>query len=208
MVKVEISGDIKGEIKCYGIDAVKDGKHLYAQVSETGGKLISFAYAGECNDTVYDGEYAENKAIEFVESLGIENMKGVWFNLADNVYTVNLAYTIDGVIIYPDLIKVRVCAETGKVIGMESSGYYKNHVDREIGEAVLSAEQAKAKVYSEIDISTCRLAVVPIGKSEKLAYEISGVYDDSIFYVYIDAVNGRQIEMFKVIESSEGTLLM
>ena len=208
VVKTEISGDIKGEIKCYGIDAVKGNKHLYAQVSETGGKLISFAYAGDCNGIVYDGEYAENKAIEFVERLGVKNMKGVWFNLADNVYTVNLAYTINGIIVYSDLIKVRVCAESGTVLGMEASSYYKNHVEREIGEVLLTEEQAKAKVYSEIDISTCRLAIVPVGKSEKLAYEISGVYDDSIYYVYIDAVTGRQVEMFKVIESSEGTLLM
>ena len=54
-----------------------------------------------------------------------------------------------------------------------------------------------------------RLAVVPIGQtSEKLCYEIAGLYDGSTFYVYIDAISGKQVEMFKVIESTEGTLLM
>ena len=54
-----------------------------------------------------------------------------------------------------------------------------------------------------------RLAVVPIGNtSEKLCYEFAGEYDNSTFYVYIDAKSGKQVEMFKVIESTEGELLM
>ena len=54
----------------------------------------------------------------------------------------------------------------------------------------------------------CRV-VVPFGKqSERLCYEFSGEYDGSIFYAYIDARTGKQVELFKVIEGSEGSLLM
>ena len=53
------------------------------------------------------------------------------------------------------------------------------------------------------------LAVVPIGsESEKLCYEFSGRYDGTLFYVYIDAKFGKQVEMFKVIDSNEGELLI
>ena len=62
---------------------------------------------------------------------------------------------------------------------------------------------------SNIEIDTCRLAVVPVGTStEKLCYECMGEYDGSTYYVYIDAKTGRQVEMFKVIESTEGSLLL
>ena len=35
-----------------------------------------------------------------------------------------------------------------------------------------------------------------------------GQMDGETYYVYIDAVNGRQVEMFKVIESNEGEMLI
>ena len=51
--------------------------------------------------------------------------------------------------------------------------------------------------------------MVPVGEtSEKLCYEFTGTYDDSTFYVYIDALSGKQVQMFKVVESTEGTLLV
>lgn len=131
-----------------------------------------------------------------------------WVNFSHNVYTINFAFTQDNVIVYGDLIKVRVCAETGKVIGYEASGYYTNHTDRVIDKAEITEADATKKVSSNIEIDTIRLAVVPFGKeSERLCYEFSGTYDGDIYYVYIDASTGRQVELFKVIEDSEGSLL-
>ena len=60
-----------------------------------------------------------------------------------------------------------------------------------------------------MQIKGSRLAVVPVGSSsEKLCYEFFGEVDGQTYYVYIDAINGRQVQMFKVVESTEGTLLM
>ena len=50
---------------------------------------------------------------------------------------------------------------------------------------------------------------MPVGDSaEKLCYEFSGELNGDTYYVYIDAISGRQVEMFKVIDSEEGSLLM
>ena len=72
-----------------------------------------------------------------------------------------------------------------------------------------AAKAAKSKVLDGIEILNTRLSVVPIEtKTEKLCYEFSGEMDGETYYVYIDAVSGRQVEMFKVIESTEGSLLI
>ena len=206
---VESMGEANGDIKCYNVQATVDGEILYAQISKIGGKLIMFDYGGMCGDINYGEEFAVGKADEFLTLNGISNMKPVWINLANNVYTVNYAYEQDGVIIYSDLIKIRVCAATATVIGMEAKEYYTNHTDRAIGSPVLTGGQAAERVSRNIEIATIRLAVVPVGRTtEKLCYEFSGQYDGSTYYVYIDAVNGRQVEMFKVIESTEGRLLI
>lgn len=202
-------GSAEGSIKCYNVQGEKDGNILYAQISETGGKLIMFAYAGSCNGVNYQKDAAIATAEKFLAKTGIEDMKAVWVNLANNVYTINFAGINDGVIIYSDLVKVRVCAETGMVIGMEAVSYYSNHTDRVIKEAKISKEEAKAKVSENIDIDGVRLVIAPIGEnSEKLCYEITGEYDGATYYVYIDAICGRQVQMFKVVKSTEGELLM
>lgn len=197
------------QIKCINVTATCDGEEMFAQFSKQGGHLIMFDMSGSCNSVNVESAKAQEKASEFLESVGIGQMKAVWTNLSNNVYTFNFAFEKDGVIVYPDLVKIRVCAETGMVIGYEASSYYTNHTEREMGTPALSKSQAEEKVSSNIEIETCRLALVPVGtKTETLCYEFSGNYDESLYYVYIDAINGNQVEMFKVIESTEGTLLM
>lgn len=206
---VRAEGYTEGVIRCINVYGETDGEQMLAQFSETGGKLIMFSYAGRCESVEYDGDTAAEKALSFLSAMGIEGMKPVWINLANNVYTINIAAEQDGVIIYSDLIKVRVCARTANVIGVEAAGYFINHTERVIAKPALTVKQAKAKVFSGIDVITSRLAVIPVGEnSEKLCYEFSGTYDGSTYYVYIDAATGRQVEMFKVIKSTEGELLM
>ena len=207
--KIESVGNAEGNIPCYNVQGVKGDETLFAQFSRNEGKLIMFAYSGSCNDSIVESDQAVQIGQEFLQKLEIEEMTAVWINRANNVYTINYAYEQDGIIVYPDLIKIRICAETGMVIGMEAVGYYTNHTQRTIETAKLSSEQALENVSGNIDVETSRLALVKIGeKTEKLAYEFSGTYKGSTYYVYIDANTGRQIEMFKVMSGQEGELLM
>ena len=207
---VAFTGKSTGLISAYGVQGEIKGDLLYAQITETGGKTIMFSYSGSCGAVNYNGDAAAEKALSFVNKAGMENMKPVWINLSNNVYTINFAPEISGAIIYPDLVKVRVCAETGMIIGLEATGYYANHTERTVGSPTLSRAQARDKVSENIAVETARLAVVPTGENtETLCYEFSGTFEGDTYYVYIDALSGRQVEMFKVINSEEeGTLLM
>ena len=44
--------------------------------------------------------------------------------------------------------------------------------------------------------------------TETLEYEFSGEYGGSTYYVYIDAVNGSECELFTVVGSNQGRALM
>ena len=209
LTEVECIGESEGNIPTYNITALENGEQLYAQISKTGARLVMFAYAGSCKEVNYQSDYATEKGLEFLQSAGYKDMKAVWINLSNNVYTINYAYTKNNVVVYSDLVKVRVCAETGSVIGLEATTYLTNHTERVIGSPAITKSSAVKYVFDDIEVETGRLVIVPVGSSsEKLCYEFSGNYDGSLYYVYIDAVTGRQIEMFKVIESTEGELLM
>lgn len=72
-------------------------------------------------------------------------MRPVWSNESGTVATINFAYEAEDVIVYSDLVKVKVCEERGLVTGMEASSYYLNHTERSIPAPALTAEEARAK---------------------------------------------------------------
>ncbi len=207
--EISYLGKLNSEINCYNFNLKTEKGRIYAQVSEKGGKLITFSSEGSCERVNIDSAKAVENAKEFLNKTGTENMEAVWINLSDNVYTINFAYSLDDIPVYSDLIKVRVCAETGDVIGIEAATYYTNHVKREKKAASIGIEEASKNVSSSLSLTSGRLCVIPFGtKSEKLAYEFTGEADGSTYYVYISAETGKQLQMFKVIESGEGTLLI
>ncbi len=206
---IEPAGETSASINCYNIQGETDDGILFAQISKVGGNLIMFAYSGSCNNTVVSEEQAIENAQKFIEKMQIKNMQEVWLNLTGNVYTINFVGEQNGTIIYPDMIKVRVCAETGDVIGLEATEYYTNHTARTIGVPVISKGQAKQNLADEMVVKGVRKALVPIGnQSEKLCYEFYGEINGQTYYVYIDAINGKQLQMFKVVEGTEGQFLM
>ena len=135
-------------------------------------------------------------------------MKAVWTTEGASIDTFNFAYVKNGVVCYPDLIKVNVCRERGIVCSMEAKSYYLNHVNRDIEKATISEAQAKEKVSNNIEIETSRLAVIPKNDAEILAYEFTGKYNDETYYVYISAKTGKEIDIFKVVKTTEGNLIV
>lgn len=207
--KIESAGMTDGSMICYNIQGIVDDNILYAQISKNDGKLIMFSFAGDCSEVSIQDDEAIQKGSEFLQKMGVENMQEVWINLANNVYTINYAYQIDDTIIYPDMIKVRVCAKTGNVIGIEAKSYYTNHTQRKLDGAKITQGQAKQNVFDDLQIESVRQVVIPLTQNtEKLCYEFSGQFDGNTYYVYIDAINGHQLQMFKVVKGTEGTLLM
>ena len=196
-------------IECFNVQGQIDGNPAYAQISVVGGKLIMYSFAGSCKNVQITQEQATQNAKDFLQKIGLKDMQSVWENLSNNVYTINFAYTQNGVTVYPDLVKVRVCGETGMVIGLESASYYTNHTQREISKPTLTQSSAKTYLKQDLIINSVRLALVPVGNSlEVLCYEFNGNQADGEYYVYINAQNGKQVEMFKVIYSNDGSMLM
>lgn len=199
-----------GNIQSYNFEAKdKDGVGLYAQITKRGGYLNMFNFYKTCDKTNFDLDACLEFAQEFLSEIGMENMKAVWYNEDGREVTINFAYETDDVIYYSDLIKINVCQERGIVKGMVANNYILNHTKRNAVEEQITESEALEALSQDIDVENVRLAVVPVGNSnEKLCYEISGTYDGSAYFIYIDAVTGREVNIFKVVKTTEGTLLV
>jgi germination protein ypeB len=189
--------------------ATKNGVTGYAQISQKGAKLILLDNMRALDNVELSVENCVQIAEDFVKEVGVPDMQAVWQSDYQGYVYVNLAPVINDTIYYPDLIKVIVARDTGEVLGYEAKSYYYNHVERELPGYTSTVMQARQKVFKNLDISSERLALIPLNDgSETLAYEFYGEYRDMQYFIYIDVVDLNEVNVLRVIDSENGSLVL
>ena len=207
---LKFNGESSGHFQTYDFSYEdENGVYTFAQVTKKGGKLLTLSSQNIYKTKKLELANAEKIALDFAKKAGIESMKVVWSDVVGDDAFINLAPVIDGVIIYPDLVKVKVDLTKGDVLGFEASSYYMNHVNRKILPARITESVAKAKIYSGLYVKDSRLALIPLEYGEEvLCYEFICSMNGNTYYVYINAVNGAEENILKVVQTDNGNLLM
>jgi germination protein YpeB len=206
---VKCTGEaVAKNISLYNVSIkTKDGEML-AQLSKNGGKVVMFDSYKNCNKVNFSVERCQDIASDFLSGLGFDNLKAVWSSENGTTCNLNFAPVEDGTIIYPDLIKVKVCEERGIVTGMEAISYMLNNKERNLPAPAIDKEQAQSKISSNINVKFSRLALIPLNGSEVLTYEFFGDMGDNEYYVYVDASTGEEVEVLTIIGTAQGKALM
>ena len=176
-------------------------------VSKKGGHIVYMNSNREVQTEIISQEEANNKGKEFLESKGFSNMQETYYLKQEGIVTINYAYSQEGVIMYPDLIKVKVALDNGEVLGIETTGYLNNHTTRDISNVKITKEEAKKDLNKDLEIISEKMAVIPTEwKTEILCYEFKGKVQDKEFLVYINAENGREEDILIITNTPNGTL--
>lgn len=198
---------INTAIDAYTFGKDENGVHLTISITKKGGYVLYFLENRTVSEQNYDVASATESAMKFLEEKGFVNMVDSYYEVSDNIATINFAYSQDGVKCYSDLIKVRVALDTGEITGLECKGYLMNHRDRTINENTMSIEEAQSHVSPHLSVTAVSKAIVPKDSMrEVLCYEFKGTYGDKNFIIYINAENGREEEILLLIESETGIL--
>ena len=178
-------------------------------ISKKGGHIVYMNSNREVNAESISQEEANGKGKEFLNNHGIMNMKETYYLKQDGIVTINYAYVQNDVVVYSDLIKVKVALDNGEVLGIETTGYLNNHTQRDISKIKISKESAKKILNKDLQISSEGLAIIPTEfQTEILCYEFKGKVDDKEFLVYINAENGREEDILIITNTPNGTLTM
>lgn len=178
-------------------------------ISKKGGHIVYMNSNRSVNAETISQEEANAKGKEFLNNHGIKDMKETYYLKQDGIVTINYAYVQNDVVVYSDLIKVKVALDNGEVLGIETKGYLNNHTQRDTSKVKITKEQAKKTLNKNLDIMSEGMAIIPTEfQTEILCYEFKGKVDDREFLVYINAENGREEDILIITNTPNGTLTM
>lgn len=190
------------EITCLTSDGV-----LTLAVTKQGGAVVYML----CESGVEDAQYTAAGVIDlaqiFLQQQGFGVMEVSYWLEEDGRVLVNFAARQQGVILYPDLIKVQMSLATGRVIGFEALNYLSSHRQRENLTPSLTEEEARARLSPHLRCEQTRLCVIPLEAGEALCYECRAALGDSEFLIYVDAATGEERRIYKLISDEGGTLV-
>lgn len=208
--KIEFKGESNGKIELYNFDVTLDSKQKRTiSITKNDCKLYLMIGDKKVKEQNISVDEAKKRGMEFLNKLGIDNMIETYYQKTENMIVINYAATQDGVILYPDLIKVKISLDDGKVYGVEAAGYIFNHTTRNNLKPSISQEKAKSILNSSLEIISSDMALIPTeSNSEILTYEFKGKIDNREFLIYINADNVREEKVLLVIDNKNGVLTM
>ena len=182
-------------------------------ISKKGGHVVYMNYDRNIEVQTISEEKANEIGINFLNSKGFQNMKETYFLNQSGALTINYAYNQDTqngeVVMYPDLIKLKIALDNGEILGIETTGYLNSHTERNIADVKISKEEAKENLNKSLNIQSEGLAVIPTEfQTEIFCWEFKGKVDETEFLVYINAETGKEEDILVIKNTPNGTLTM
>ncbi len=211
IASLEDAGEINSNFQTLNFNLVTTDEHnLFVQVSKIGGHILTVSGFHEGNvQNGVDMEEAKKIALDFAKSNGIENVECVWSDVLGEEAYFNIAPVLSGIVLYPDLVKVKVDLATGTIIGYDATTYFINHVERNLNGEFISAGKASSALPDGFEYDATRLCLAPLDYGrEVICHEYTCEKDGDIYYFYVNAVTGKLENILKVIATNDGAKLM
>jgi len=203
---VTYTGDSDIYSSCYEFSAsLKDGNTLTAGITKAGGHIV-YMLPEQANSEINltEGDCIDQGA-RFLAAHGYPDMEVNYWRKLDGILTVNYATTQDGVLLYPDLIKLQISMKDGLVVGIEAVNYLTNHRTRTIPAPAITEADARSRVNSTLTIERVRRCIIPLDEGEVQCWEVTAALsDDERYLVYIDAQTGVEKTILRIMQDDNG----
>ncbi len=205
---VRFDGEGGGRIPSYMFTAHGEGgRTVTFRLAKRGGMLLDMLDSRPVKEQKIDIEEAKRLAKEYLDKIGIHSMRDSYFEIRENVATINFAFFENEILYYPDLVKVRIGMDTGEVLGMEAGGYTANHAARALPAPKITAENAQKRLSPALSVEGVQRVVIPLQtQGEAYCYEFKCKMEAHTFLVYINAVTGAEEDVLMLLETEGGML--
>jgi len=205
----------KAKIPVYNFTATNDSNKkaqeetIYINMTKTGGRLVMLMNNRHLSQGNLTEEEAMSKAEAFLKQAGFDAMSPTYTTNQDNALTIAYVYMENGVIIYPDQVKVKVALDNGQIVGFEAASYFMSHRTRNLEAPAIDASTARQAVTAIEPEEEGRLALIPTDfGTEVLCYEFQGKAEEQNYLVYINAETGQEQDLLQIIDTPGGKFTM
>ena len=201
--KLADAGDEEGRMPSYGFSA--EGADI--SLTKQGGCLSYLLRHRELGDRAVPAGQAVQNARAFLSGLRLPEMRATYYELSGSVLTINFAAVQDGVLLYPDLIKVGVALDNGEVLSFDGRGFLTNHTSRAGLAPALTADEARASVSEVLAVEGSQLCLIPSGGlNEVLCWEFKCRDGEQQVLVYVNAQTGAEEQILLLLIDENGQL--
>lgn len=209
------TGAQNGRIPTYGFTGkTADGRQIDIDITQTGGHCLSMRITGGAAADTARPDEARGKELaqigqDYLAARGLTSMESTYAQYYGGDAVINYACVQDGVLLYSDLIKVWVNVQSGEVTGIEATNYYMSHLPRELPAPTVTQEQAAYALSTAVQVESVRMALIPLTlQDERLCYEFKCTFDGDYYIVYVNALTGMEEQVFLVLDSESGQLVV
>lgn len=178
-------------------------------ISKNGGKVVYMLDTRTVMEPKISMKEAISRGAKYLDSMGYKDMIPTFSLMYDSTAVINYVYVKDKVVIYPDQIKLKVALDNGEIVGIESMHYLIAHTGRNIQKPKISVDEARKNVSQKLNLKNQRLSIIPMeSQREVFCYEFYGEYNKEKYVVYINALNGFEERILKILDTPNGELTM
>lgn len=206
-VKKVVSAGKSADEPMYELIVEGERGDAYVSVSQHGGRVMNMSVSRPLGNVMLGENSAKACAKEFAARLGYD-VEPVWYLTAGDVAYVNLAPVENDVVMYTDLVKVKVALDNGEALGLEAKNYCLNHTNRNV-RLTMNRAAVPTLIDSRLELVNVRGALIPLENGEqRLCYEAACNYKGLDYFVYLDGVNGETVKIMRVVDDGQGSLVM
>jgi len=196
--------DSGGSFEAFGFSAGTPQGNINVQITGQGGHVLWMMPEKAEFAVKKDRESCLNAATIWLADVGFGEMEACFVQEYDGMIVANFAAVQDGVLLYPDQVKVQVSMESGTVVGAECTQYLTHHVKRDALKPKIEQKTALEMVSSRLNVRSSRLCVIPQNNGERLCWGFEGIFQGETYWVFIDAMTGETADLLRVVNTPQG----
>ena len=204
---VRDAADSGGQFEAFGFAADTAHGPVSVQVTGVGAHLLWMMPENALFEEKAPQEECLRNAQIYLADMGFGAMEPCFVQQYDGMVVANFAAVQDGVLLYPDQVKVQISMDSGTVVGAECSQYLMNHEKRKALTPGIDAETAQQMLSSRLNVRSIRLCVIPDDAGdmgERLCWGFEGEFAGSSYWVFVDAKTGEAAKILQVAKTEDG----
>lgn len=182
-----------GNYAAYSVTVKNDKQNTtaYMEITKKGGHPISLISNRNVNTKKLSLHQGAQKAETFLKDIKFKDMELTQSDQYNNVGVYSFVKMLDGVRLYPQMVKVKVALDNGEIIGYNAMDYLLADKERSVPKPKLTEQEILTKVNPKLEVMDTHQAIIVNDLGEEvLCYEVYGTLKNTTYRIFLNASTG------------------